>query len=81
MCEPRAAPSAPCAWMGHEFRAQLSVRAKTGAFGAPSYRTGTGTGNQISNTHPVITDGQTDRGTEKVSRKFVPDFYSLLRKK
>ncbi len=32
----------PCAWWGHEFRAQLALRAKTGAFGAPSYRTGTG---------------------------------------
>ena len=28
-------------------------------------------------THPVITDGR----RQKVSRKFVPDFYSLLRKK
>ena len=29
-----------------EFRAQLALRAKSGAVGAPSYRTGTGIGNQ-----------------------------------
>ena len=34
LCEPRAAPSAPCAWWVHEFRDQLALRAKTGAFGA-----------------------------------------------
>ena len=57
LCEPRAAPSAPCAWLRHEFWAQLALRAKSGAFGAPSYRTGnqiintgTGTGIQIINT-------------------------------
>ena len=41
--------------------------------------------NNVAKTHPVITDRQTDRQTDrrrqKVSRKFVPDFYSLLRKK
>ena len=48
------------AW-GHDFRAQLALRAKTGTFGAPSYRTGTVPVIKKCHTHPVITDGENEQ--------------------
>ena len=34
LCEPRAAPSAPCAWWGMSSGLRRALRAKSGAFGA-----------------------------------------------
>ena len=82
LCEPRAAPSAPCAWWVHEFRDQLALRAK--ARRLRRHRTVPVPVPVPVPGHPKMTDTsrdyrQTDRQRQKVSRKFVPDFYFLTK--
>ena len=52
--------------VGDEFRAQLALRAKTGAFGAPSYRTGTGNQKLLDTSRDYrLTDRLTETESEQ----------------